>query len=162
MAAERTCQKTVRVVGAETPALRVSWRGVDKTVAPPCPNASAPVDDASAAMALLESRLAQTEAAAEQRIRESYGAGLAEGQAAGKAEVEAQVNGVLERLALTLSELAEVRRRIMAEAQPDLVKLSIEVARRILHRELATDANAIRELVKAAIEKLEGQTIYKV
>ena len=56
------------------------------------------------AYARLAKRLAELEADAEGRIRHSYGVGLAEGEAAGKALAEAQFCDALERLAVAISE----------------------------------------------------------
>ena len=42
------------------------------------------------------------------------------------------------------------------------MRLSIEIARRVLHRELSLDSSAIEALVSAALEKLKGQEVYRV
>ena len=43
-----------------------------------------------------------------------------------------------------------------------MVRLSIEIARRVLHRELAVDGSALEALIKAAIDKLQQQEVYRV
>ena len=143
-----------------TAVARVAWRGILKKTSEPA--AVADERQIPDPLSLLRARFADLEADAEDRVRHSYGAGLAEGEAAGKARAEAQFCDALERLAVAISELAEVRKRMLVEAESDLVKLSIEVARRILHRELAVDPGAVGALVKAAMDKLQGQAIYKV
>ena len=50
-------------------------------------------------------------------------------------------------------------RRLRREAEADLVKLSLAIARRVLRRELAVDPDALHGLVLAALEKLEAQEI---
>ena len=41
-------------------------------------------------------------------------------------------------------------------------RLAIEIARRVLHRELSVDPSALEALIKAALEKLQAQEIYRV
>src|SRR5471030_2372000 len=48
------------------------------------------------------------------------------------------------------------------EAEADLVKLALAIARRGLRRELAIDPEALHGLVLAALEKLQGQEICRV
>jgi flagellar assembly protein FliH len=69
---------------------------------------------------------------------------------------------VLERLAHSIDVVAGLRNRIRREAESDLVKLSIAIARRILHRELSVDPEAISGLMKAALEKVQSQEIHRV
>jgi flagellar assembly protein FliH len=150
-----------KIVDHDTAISRVNWRGVEKPAAAlpaPARAGSSSPDE----LALLKARLAEVEAGAEDRIRDSYGTGLAEGEAAGRARAEEKVGEALERLAAAVAELAEARQRMLAQVEADLLKLSIEVARRILHRELTIDPNAVGALIKAAIDKLQGQMIYKV
>jgi flagellar assembly protein FliH len=58
-----------------------------------------------------------------------------------------------------LASQSEARR---AEAEEDLVKLAIAIARRVLHRELATDPDAILGLVKAAAAKLNARDVRRL
>src|SRR5207248_5523455 len=60
------------------------------------------------------------------------------------------------------NEIANLRARLRSEAEADLVKLSLAIARRVLRRELAIDAEALHGLVLAALEKLQGQEICRV
>jgi flagellar assembly protein FliH len=43
-----------------------------------------------------------------------------------------------------------------------MVRLSIEIARRILHREISLDTSALDALIGAALEKLRSQEVYRV
>src|SRR5262249_50250608 len=56
-------------------------------------------------------------------------------------------------------ELAELRPRLRRQAEADLLKLAFAIARRILHRELNVDPEALRGLIQAALEKLQAQEI---
>jgi flagellar assembly protein FliH len=89
--------------------------------------------------------------------REAYQRGFAEGQATGKEQAAAELKPVVDRMAQTLAELTTVRSRLRREAEKDLLKLAIAIARRVLHRELATDPEAILGLVMAASQKLNAR-----
>ncbi len=94
----------------------------------------------------------------EAQVEEAYRRGLREGEAAGRAAVSAAV----ERLAQSVEALAALRGRARREAEGDLLKLSLAIARRILHRELSVDGEAVSGLIKAALEKLQGQETHRV
>ncbi len=87
------------------------------------------------------------------RLADARQAGYREGEAAGRRQVEAEIA----RLAEAVQSLTSVRSKILREAEADLVRLSITIARRILHRELAVDPEAIEGLVMAALDRLQGQ-----
>ena len=65
-------------------------------------------------------------------------------------------------MAAAIVELAETRGDTIRRAEADTVRLSIEIARRVLHRELSVDSSALEALVKAALEKLQSQEVYRV
>jgi len=98
----------------------------------------------------------------EQRVREAHAVGIREGEAAGRGRAAAELQPALERLAASMNEIANLRARLRSEAEADLVKLSLAIARRVLRRELAIDAEALHGLVLAALEKLQGQEICRV
>ncbi len=61
-----------------------------------------------------------------------------------------------------IQELAALRPRFRAEAEEDTVRLAIAIARRVLHRELATDPEAILGLVKAAFHKISSRELHRL
>jgi len=69
---------------------------------------------------------------------------------------------VIDRLGQSLQELAGYRARLRHDAEGDLVRLAIEIARRILRREISSDPDALRGLVTAALDKLQSQDIARV
>lgn len=110
----------------------------------------------------LQARVAELERDIERREQAAFKKGLEQGRAAAAQEAAAQLKPVLERFALTINELAAHRRQLRREAETDLVKLAIAIARRVLRREMSTDPDAMLGLVKAALEKLEGREIERV
>jgi flagellar assembly protein FliH len=69
---------------------------------------------------------------------------------------------VIERLAHSIDALAALGGRTRREAEGDLLKLAVAIARRILHRELAVDPDAVSGLIAVALEKLRSQEIHRV
>jgi flagellar assembly protein FliH len=112
-----------------------------------------------------EARQARSEelnAAIELRVRQAYESGFREGQATARQSAESQVREVVEKLAATVVEVAATRGDAIRRAEADMVRLSIEIARRILHRELSLDTSALEALIRAALEKLRSQEVYRV
>ena len=131
------------------------WRRVPSAEGPnTAPGAPAPPVDAE--------RIAQLQEQSEKRARESYANGLREGETAGRTRAAADLQQVIERLARSIDEIAGLRPRLRAEAEADLVKLSLAIAKRVLRRELAIDPEALHGLVLGALEKLQGQEITRV
>jgi flagellar assembly protein FliH len=110
----------------------------------------------------VETRLAQLQREAEVRIREARQAGYQEGFGAAKAETATEIKALQERVARSVAELAELRPRLRRQAERDLVKLSLAIARRILYRELAVDPEALRSLIQGALDKIHAQEICRV
>jgi flagellar assembly protein FliH len=95
---------------------------------------------------------------AERRLEEAYQAGFRKGEAAGRSQVEL----LLQRLAATIEEMGSLRACFRREAETDLLKLAVAIARRILHRELTVDPETIEGLIKAALERLQSQDTFRV
>ncbi|HZU26513.1 MAG TPA: FliH/SctL family protein [Bryobacteraceae bacterium] len=110
----------------------------------------------------LRRRITDLESARHREASQIREAAFREGQQKGREEAAAEVGPVLQNLAATLAELAGLRRKIRAEAESDVVKLALAIAKRILHRELVTDASAIHGLVHAALAKLQNREIHRV
>jgi flagellar assembly protein FliH len=127
------------------------WR--DSVVAPPA-QPTPPAQPVAAPAAAPEDR--------ERIEREAYQRGFADGKALGKEQAAAEVQPVLERLSRCLSELSALRPRMRRDAEKDLVKLSIAIARRVLHRELTLDPESIEGLIKVALDRLESRELCTV
>jgi flagellar assembly protein FliH len=110
----------------------------------------------------LEARLTEMEEAMEERVREAREAGFREGEAAGKARAEEQVQIAIERLAKSITGIDEYRSRLHRQTEVDAVRLSVAIARRVLRRELMVDPSAIEGLVSAALQRLQSQESCRV
>jgi len=112
--------------------------------------------------AALRAQAAQLQQQFEQKVREAHATGVREGEAAGRARAAGEVQAAIERLARSIDEIAGLRARLRAEAEADLVQLSLAIARRVLRREIAIDPEALHGLILGALQKLQGQEIAKV
>ena len=106
--------------------------------------------------------MAALERESEERARAARAAGFAEGEAAGRSRAAAELQPVLERLAKSIEELGQLRARLRREAEADMLKLALAIARRVLLREMAVDPDAMHGLVLGALEKLQTREITRV
>jgi len=133
------------------------WPVVQAGAPKPCADA-----DAGHKLRALEARLAELERDAAAREQQAFEAGYRKGAAEGHQQAAAQLKPLLEGLGQTLREWQQSRRRLRREAEQDVVQLAIAIARRILHRELNVDPQALLGIVKAALERLEGREVDRV
>jgi len=117
---------------------------------------------ASAEQPGLGERLAQMESQYRQAIEQTRAAAFREGESAGRKQADAQVQPVIERLARSVEELALWRPRLRREAEHDMLRLALAVARRVLRRELAVDPEALHGLALGALEKINAEQIHRV
>jgi flagellar assembly protein FliH len=147
------------------------WQPVAKPASPPQPSATEekapaekppPPDETP----LLRARIAELEALLDKRVKESKDAGYREGMAAGKAqgvaEGAAQVKPVIDKLGESIQQLADFRPTLRLQAESDMVKLALAIARKVVNRELNSDPEAITGLVKVALDKLRLREVMLV
>jgi len=94
--------------------------------------------------------------------QEAYQRGFAEGKSAGQQQAKAELQPVLDQLGKSLATLTSLRSRIRSEAEGDLLKLAISIARRVLHRELTLEPESIEGLIRVALEKLHSRELCRI
>jgi flagellar assembly protein FliH len=100
-----------------------------------------------------------------ERVRieqEAHHRGFTEGKAVGRQQAGAELQSVLDQLGRSLASLASLRSRIRGDAEGDLLKLAISIARRVLHRELTLDPESIEGLIRVALDKLQSRELCRV
>jgi flagellar assembly protein FliH len=137
----------------------VVWR---RSPSVPAKAAPAAAGQAPEEVSQLRARLAEANAAAEQESRQAYEAGLRAGEAAARKALDGETRAALDRLAASIADVAATRADTIRRAEADTVRLAIEIARRVLHRELSVDPNALLALTRAALAKLQSQEISRV
>jgi len=86
-------------------------------------------------------------------------AAFREGEMAARAQAQAELRPLIEQLAHAARDLAALRPRLREQAEEDLIRLAVAIARRVVRRELTVDPATITGLVKAALEQLAaGET----
>jgi flagellar assembly protein FliH len=114
-------------------------------------NAEALLDDAhQRARALVEDAAARADTIAQDARRRGHD----EGFAAGRDEADRQMNDMLVTMR-GLLEMARVERHKLIEAaEPELVRLALGIAERVLHQQIALDRGVVVEMAKVAIARL--------
>lgn len=111
--------------------------------------------DLAGEIAELQNTIARTAA-------ESRHAGFQDGEAHATSRAKATIQPLLDQMCRAIEALADFKPRLRREAESDVVKLALAIARRILHRELTIDTGAMQALVQVALEKLGRQEVYRV
>lgn len=115
---------------------------------------------------VLERRIHELEAELPRRYdsgrAEGYKLGHAQGIAEGTAEAAQQWAPMLEKLGQSIADLATFRPRFRREAEPELLKLSMAVAKKILRREVSVDPFALLGVLKAALESINQAELLQV
>lgn len=154
----------------------MEWRragaaAVEDPEAPPpeSPEETAPDPRAEieALGARFESRIAEMQrqfaAELESARRQAHQQGWRDGEAEVSQRAAAQMDAERERtaaeMARSVAEMVEFRVRIRRQLEQDLVRLAIVIARRILHRELQVDPDALLGIVKAAVAKVDAREL---
>jgi flagellar assembly protein FliH len=98
----------------------------------------------------------------EQGMRDAYQRGLREGEAAAAQKMAEQMRTKVEQLGRSIEQLALHRTKVQREAEPELVRLALAIARRIVRRELSVDPDSLLGLLKAGLEKIELAEAHRV
>ena len=160
----------VKLLPADTAAEPVRWTPLASTASP---KGSGPVQPAGpdgshdrvmsdVDPAEVERRIADLERSAKTREQAAYQRGCAEGTAAGAAKAAEPVRAALDRLGSALNDVSRLGARIRSQAEDDIVRLSVAIARKILRREISTDPDALHGIVLAALERVEGREAFRV
>lgn len=143
----------------------IRWRRVsDPLAAGGAPGTDAGEGDAlpEAEVATLREQVHRLETEAVVREAQARQAGFQEGEAASVKQWKQPLEQAARRLAEPLKELAGLRAGLRRDAEQDVVRLAIAIARRILHRELATDPAALLGVVKAALDQLDAREVLRL
>ena len=91
-----------------------------------------------------------------------YQQGMAAAEAAAAQRAQARLDPILASFTSIVAELTGSRQKLRVEAEEAAVSLALEVARRVLHREVAVDPEAILGLVKAAFQKCDARATQRL
>jgi flagellar assembly protein FliH len=114
-------------------------------------NAEALLADAHArARALVEDAAARADAIAQDARAKAH----AEGFAAGRERAEREMDDMLTTMRELLEMARAERRKLLEESEPEMVRLALGIAERVLHQQVALDRGVVIEMAKTAIARL--------
>ena len=111
---------------------------------------------------LLEMRLVEFEAGVPARLEAARVAGYQDGVNAGMSEANESVRPIAQRLAKSIEEVTGYKSRFRKEAEQDLVRLAMAVARKILKRELHLDSQTIVAVLRVSMESLDVRDLHSI
>jgi flagellar assembly protein FliH len=113
-------------------------------------------------MESLHATLARTVMEADAREKRARQQGYQEGETAAAHKAAQQQQQALERMAHSIEETVALRLRMRQQMEEDLIQLAIAIARRILHRELSVDPEALLGIVKASLRRIEKRDLHRL
>jgi len=86
----------------------------------------------------------------------------ADARAAMVAETSAEAAGLRAQLARTLDEVMELREQMATYAEHEMVQLAIEIAKKIVRREVTVDREIVVSLARVALSRLHNRVLANV
>ena len=139
----------------------IAWRATTSPVLPKTKANPVATPEGPAEHAALD-RVQLLQQDRERIEQEAYQRGFFEGKNAGQQQAKAELQPVLDQLGKSLAALSTLRSRIRSEAEGDLLKLAISIARRVLHRELTLEPESIEGVIRVALEKLQSRELCRI
>jgi flagellar assembly protein FliH len=87
-------------------------------------------------------------------VQDARRQGHDEGYAAGREAADREMNDMLVTMRGLLEMARAERHKMMEDAEPELVKLALGIAERVLHQQIALDRGVVVEMAKNAIARL--------
>ena len=88
--------------------------------------------------------------------KEAFEQGYAEGERIGKQTGEKMIETVVRRYENSLAELAESHKGLVEAMEEQTVRLALEIARKIVQRELTMDPDLVAALAAVALKRVQG------
>ena len=92
----------------------------------------------------------------------AYENGFLQGEKAGMEIAEQKIEAVMRRYADAILEVSKLRSTLYAQVEREVVKLAVEVAKKILHREIQADPDIIQTLVRVALSHVAEKSAVTV
>jgi flagellar assembly protein FliH len=83
--------------------------------------------------------------------KQAYESGFRQGEKAGMEIAEKKIEALTKRYAESIAELGKLKSGLYQRAERDVVRLALEVARKIVHREIMADREIVQTLVRVAL-----------
>jgi flagellar assembly protein FliH len=106
----------------------------------------------------LREQVRQLQAEVEAAKHESFQAGRRHGEQ----QTRAELGPVIERMNAAVTELTGLRPEMRHRAEKDVVQLALLIAKRVLHRELSVDSQALVALARVVFERMARAETYRI
>jgi flagellar biosynthesis/type III secretory pathway protein FliH len=97
-----------------------------------------------------------------QREKEGYEKGFLQGEKAAMEIAEQKLDAVMRRYAGAIMEISNLKASLYMQVERDVVKLAVEVAKKVVHRELQADPGIIQTLVRVALNHVAEKSAVTV
>ncbi len=94
--------------------------------------------------------------------RTAFENGFHQGERAGMEMAEKKAEAIMRRYGDSLHDLGRYKAALYSQVEGEVVKLAVEVARKIVHREIQADPDIIRTLVKVALGRVSERSVVTV
>jgi flagellar assembly protein FliH len=88
----------------------------------------------------------------------AYENGFAQGEKSGLEIAGKSVEAIMKRYSEAILEIGKLRASLYAQVEREVVKLAVEVAKKIVHREISADPDVIQTLVRVALSHVAEKT----
>jgi len=88
--------------------------------------------------------------------------GAREGERRGREQAVAELEPLMARLLRTIDDLSQTRDTFRREAEEDIVRLALGIARRVVHREVTVDGTVLVGVIRAALDKIGARELHRV
>jgi flagellar assembly protein FliH len=124
-----------------------------RTLPPPAPVPSTPQPEAASPVPVVDVALIE---------KTAYESGFRQGEKAGLAIAEKKIELSMRRYAEAVLAIGKVKAQLYTQVEHEVVKLAIEVAKKIVHREIQADREVIQSLVKVALSHVAEKSAVTV
>jgi flagellar biosynthesis/type III secretory pathway protein FliH len=111
------------------------------------------------AAARAQALIAQAQAQADGVAATARASGHDEGVAAGRAEIQEQLAQTVSNLQSVVEQARAQRKTVIESAEPELVRLAMSIAERIVHDQITVDPKVVLENVRQALTRLVGREV---
>ncbi len=94
--------------------------------------------------------------------KNAYENGFNQGEKAGREIAEQKVEAVMRRYAEAILEIGRLRATLLTQVEREVVKLAVQIAKKIIHREIQADPDIIQTLVRVALSHVAEKSAVTV
>ncbi len=94
--------------------------------------------------------------------RSAFENGFRQGERAGMEMAEKKAETIMRRYGDTIRDLGQYKAALYSQVEREIVKLAVEVAKKIVHREIQADPEVIQTLVKVALGRVSERSAVTV